>query len=97
MEIIHRAQQCSVPIGVCGEMAGDPAAAVLLLAMGVDHLSMAAPNLLRVKWMIRSIAYRQAQWVLNQALEMAEAADVRRLLREVLKEAGLERLARTGV
>jgi len=40
---------------VCGEMAGNPAAAVLLMAMGYDVLSMNATNLLKVKSVIRNL------------------------------------------
>ncbi|MEQ9021935.1 MAG: putative PEP-binding protein, partial [Pseudomonadales bacterium] len=39
--------------GVCGELAGDPLGALLLLAMGYDSLSMNASNLLKVKAVIR--------------------------------------------
>jgi phosphotransferase system enzyme I (PtsP) len=44
---------------VCGEMAGDPAAALLLLGMGVDSLSMSAVSLLRVKWAMHSFTQSQ--------------------------------------
>lgn len=43
------------PVSICGEMAGDPAAAVLLMAMGFDSLSMNATNLPKVKWLLRQI------------------------------------------
>ena len=93
-ETVQRAQQSARPIGVCGEMAGDPAAAILLLGMGVEHLSMAAPNLPKVKWVIRSFSHRQAQSLLAQALQMEEATDIRQLLNRALAEMGLSRLVR---
>ena len=43
------------PVSICGEMAGDPAAAILLMAMGFDSLSMNATNLPKVKWMLRQV------------------------------------------
>jgi len=56
-------------VGVCGEMAGDPAAALLLLGMGVDSMSMAASSLPRVKWVVRSFTRAHARAILDQVLE----------------------------
>ena len=44
------------PISICGEMAGDPLSAVLLMAMGFNTLSMSSSNILRVRK--RSVMYR---------------------------------------
>ena len=48
------------PVSICGEMAGDPACAVLLMAMGFDGLSMNATNLPKVKWLLRRVAPSRA-------------------------------------
>lgn len=45
---VRQARAVGKPISVCGEMAGDPASAVLLLGMGIDALSMASPSISRV-------------------------------------------------
>jgi phosphotransferase system enzyme I (PtsP) len=37
------------PVSVCGEMAGDPLSAILLMAMGFNTLSMSSSNILRVR------------------------------------------------
>jgi phosphotransferase system enzyme I (PtsP) len=47
------------PVSVCGEMAGDPAGALLLLGMGVDALSMSPTSLSRVKLVIRSFTLQR--------------------------------------
>ena len=52
------------PVSICGEMAGDPAAAMLLLAMGFDSLSMNATNPPKVKWLLRQISMDTAQQLL---------------------------------
>lgn len=52
------------PVGICGEMAGDPSAAVLLMAMGFDSLSMNATNLPKVKWLLRQISMSKARELL---------------------------------
>jgi phosphotransferase system enzyme I (PtsP) len=95
-EVVERARQTAKPLCVCGEMAGDPAAAILLMGMGIDNLSMAASNLPRVKWVIRSFTQERAGKLLGQALEVEDAADVRHLLNDALQHAGLERLVRGG-
>ncbi|HYN79072.1 MAG TPA: phosphoenolpyruvate--protein phosphotransferase [Lamprocystis sp. (in: g-proteobacteria)] len=83
-------------VSVCGEMAGDPLAAVLLLGMGVHSLSMGASSLLRVKRVIRSISRGRAREVLKAALQCEDAAAVRRLLMETLDTLGLKGLVRPG-
>jgi len=69
-------------VGVCGEMASDPQNAVLLLGLGVDELSVPAPDLPRVKLAIRSVRYDAAREIAEQALACPAAAQVRRLVRQ---------------
>lgn len=71
-------------VGICGEMAGDPRAAVLLIGLGIDELSMSCYDLPRVKAAIRSIRYDTVREVARQALELSSAAEVKDLLRESL-------------
>ena len=54
------ALRARIPISVCGEIAGDPKFAPLLLGLGIQDLSMAPVNLPRVKQRIRSIDYLAA-------------------------------------
>jgi len=77
------------PISVCGEMAGNPAAAVLLIGLGVDVLSMAAPSIPPVKRALRSFSLQQAQGIAAQALAAEDPSEVHRLLESALEEAGL--------
>jgi phosphotransferase system enzyme I (PtsP) len=95
-QIIESAHAMARPVSVCGEMAGDPAAALLLIAMGVDSLSMSAASLLRVKWMVRSFSLAQAQALLSAVWELEDADSVRSLLHRSLEEAGLGGLIRAG-
>jgi phosphotransferase system enzyme I (PtsI) len=52
---VEAAQHHGMPISVCGEMAGDPRFAALLLGLGLRNLSMAPRNIPRVKQRIRSL------------------------------------------
>lgn len=94
-QAVQAAHQYNKPAAVCGEMAGDPAGVILLLGMGITTLSMAAPSLPRVKWVIRSFSFRRARQLLERALEQEEATQVRRMLNDALEREGLGALIRT--
>ena len=80
--------------GICGEMAGNPGAALLLMAMGYQVLSMNSPNLLVVKKVLTSISMKAAKKVLKQALALESAQEVKALVDQTLTDAGLEQLIR---
>jgi len=88
------ARKSNTPASVCGELAGDPAAALLLVAMGYDVLSMNATNLLKVKSVIRAVSASQIEQLLKDVLEMSDADAVNRRLEETFKRAGLSRVMR---
>jgi phosphotransferase system, enzyme I, PtsP len=77
------------PVSVCGEMAGDPAGALLLLGMGVDALSMSPASLSRVKLVIRSFTLQRARALLDAALCMEDGFAIHRLLNGALEHAGV--------
>ena len=70
--------------GMCGEMASDPYAAVILMAMGITELSMSAPSIPRVKEMLRSVSYDEAQKHLAKVMEMETGEQVLKYLHEAL-------------
>ncbi|MFO7592705.1 MAG: phosphoenolpyruvate--protein phosphotransferase [Pseudomonadota bacterium] len=94
--VVDGAKKHRVPVSVCGEMAGDPAAALLLLGLGINSLSMSASSLLRIKWVIRSFSRRQAKERLHKVLEMEDAREIRRYLQRTLEKKGLGGLIRAG-
>jgi phosphocarrier protein FPr len=71
-------------VGVCGELAGDPAAAVLLAGLGVTELSMAPGLIAGVKQALRSVSMADARDVARAALEADSAAAARALARALL-------------
>ena len=83
-------------LSICGEMAGNPGAAVLLMAMGFDILSMNATNLLKVKSVIRNLTIVQARDLLRRVLELEETDDVKALIDLELSHAGVDRLLRSS-
>jgi phosphotransferase system enzyme I (PtsP) len=96
IQIVEGAKVYHREVSVCGEMAGNPATAALLLGMGVDSLSMNAGSLLRVKWVIRSISSSRARELLQAALRFERASEVKALLVRALEDMGLGGLTRAG-
>ena len=77
---VHAGHGAKRWVGVCGEMAGDPRTAILLLGLGVDELSVSCFDLPRVKAAIRSVPATRAREIAEQALTRDSAEDVRKLL-----------------
>jgi phosphotransferase system, enzyme I, PtsP len=90
--VVEAAHREGTPVTVCGEMAGDPAGAILLVGMGIDGLSMSYSSFPRVKWAIRQVTRQRACELLIQALAMPDEGAVRRLLNNAFEEAGLNAL-----
>lgn len=94
-QIIQAAKTYHKPVSVCGEMAGDPASALLLLGLGVDSLSMSVGSLLKVKWVIRSFTMDKAKQLAEIALQMESAIEVKNMLNEALEQENLAGLVRS--
>ncbi len=96
LQVVESARVHNTPVSVCGEMAGDPVAALLLLAMGIDSLSMSVSSLSRVKWVIRNITRERARQILSEVLMLEDAAGIRKYLNETFEKAGMGGLVRAG-
>ncbi|GLX79324.1 phosphoenolpyruvate--protein phosphotransferase [Thalassotalea insulae] len=95
--IAEQAKQYHIPLSLCGELAGEPAGALLLLAMGYDQLSMNPHNIARIKWVIRHIELKKAQKILKRALTFTNAKQVHNYLNEQLELLGLGGFVRAGL
>ncbi|HET8977975.1 MAG TPA: phosphoenolpyruvate--protein phosphotransferase [Solirubrobacteraceae bacterium] len=74
------------PVGVCGELAGDPAAAILLVGLGVTELSMAPALIPEVKAALRSVDLADARAAAAAALEAGSAAEARAVAARLLPD-----------
>jgi len=75
--------------GMCGELAGDDRATLLLLGMGLDEFSMSAISVPRVKQIIRAANYAQAKAMADKALASATVAEVEAIMDSFVSEAAL--------
>jgi len=94
--VVKCAKEYKKPVSVCGEMAADPRAVLVLLGMGISGLSMSASSLPRIKWLIRHVTRRQTQGVLKKVLMLDDSVMVRESLEKVLVRVGMLGLVRAG-
>ena len=95
-EVAATGQRLDTPVTICGSMAGEPAVAPLLLAMGMEGLSMSSGRLLRVKRVIRTIPYTTARSLLDSVLDCETPREVRQLINAEMDRHGLGGLIRAG-
>ena len=75
-QIVDEAHRHKLPVSVCGEMAGDPVFAPLLLGLGVDCLSMSPAWLPSVKYLIRSMTMADARALAVEALTLSSPKEI---------------------
>ncbi len=91
-EVVSAAHAEGKPVSICGEMAGDPVAAVLLLAMGFDSLSMNSTHLPKVKWLLRKMTMQHAQELLEEVSSMDNPQLIHDTLNLALGNLGLSKV-----
>jgi phosphoenolpyruvate-protein phosphotransferase len=69
-------------VGVCGALAGDPAAVPVLIGLGVDELSVDVPIVPSVKARIRTLSLKECKTTAQKALDAADASEVRAIVSE---------------
>lgn len=83
--IIDRGKSEKVWVGMCGEMAGDPLATMLLLGLGLDEFSVVPHVLPEIKKIIRSVHYSEAKHLAEKVLKMETEDEIESYMREVMK------------
>ncbi|MGQ3891737.1 phosphoenolpyruvate--protein phosphotransferase [Legionella sp. CNM-4043-24] len=96
IKIVEGGHAAGIEVSICGEMASDPLAVILLLGMGFNTLSMNSASLPRVKWVIRNLTLARSRKALADVLELEHAGDIRTYLHKMLEEEGLGGLIRVG-
>jgi len=72
------------PVAVCGELAGDPAGALVLVGLGVDELSADAGSLDALRFHLAGVTYVQLQRLAARALQARDAEEVRALANDLV-------------
>ena len=94
LHVVEQAHEEGVPVSVCGEMAGEVGSALLLMAMGVNAVSMNASNLRKVKAAVRQVKASFTRQLLNEVLAMDNGEVIAAYVDLQLDKAGLGELLR---
>ncbi|MCK5673133.1 MAG: phosphoenolpyruvate--protein phosphotransferase, partial [Spirochaetales bacterium] len=84
--VIDNAHNAGIPVSMCGEMAGDPLASVVLLGMGLDLFSMSSIVLPSVKEIIRSIRLDEAEKLVKKIMVMSSSPEIEEYVRVWMNE-----------
>ena len=94
--LVQACHQQQKPISVCGEMAGDPLTAILLMAMGFNTLSMSSSNILRVRKAICHVPMADAKQLLDNVLQMNNSLVIKSWLEHYFKTHGLADMVKSN-
>jgi phosphotransferase system enzyme I (PtsP) len=92
MTTIEAGRRQGKRVGMCGEMAGDPLCALLLLGMGLEEFSMGSMYIPVIKKTIRSVTYQAAKSAAQIALRMDTVGEIKRYLFEQMRQLGMVEL-----
>ncbi|MFA6689385.1 MAG: phosphoenolpyruvate--protein phosphotransferase [Sphaerochaetaceae bacterium] len=84
--IIEKGHAAGIPVGMCGEMAGDAMSAVLLTGLGLDEFSMSPQSLLEVRKIIRGVSFSEAQALAEHVMKMDSYLKINTYVREWMHE-----------
>ncbi|MFA3780152.1 phosphoenolpyruvate--protein phosphotransferase [Yersinia sp. 1652 StPb PI] len=94
--ILTQATQAGLQVSLCGEMAGDPMGALLLVGLGYRNLSMNGRSVARIKYLLRNIDLTDAAALAERVLSAQMTTDVRHLTAAFMERRGLGGLIRGG-
>jgi phosphoenolpyruvate-protein kinase (PTS system EI component) len=81
-EVVRAAHRHGKRVGMCGELAAEPLAIPILLGLGLDEFSMNPPAIPFVKQIIRSISMATAREIASASLQLEDAQEVRKFVKE---------------
>ena len=85
-EVIVSGRKNKVWVGTCGEMAGDPEVAVVMMGLGIDSISTSPPLLPKVKKAVRLVPYKLAREIARQTLKFRTGEEVKKFMKLKLKK-----------
>ncbi|MPW30774.1 phosphoenolpyruvate--protein phosphotransferase [Agarivorans sp. B2Z047] len=95
-QIIEQANLHNTPVSFCGELAGEPVGALLVLALGYRRLSMSSFNLAKIKYIIRHVNLSELAALREQILQSQSGSAIYSLLYEYLQQQNLSQLVRVS-
>jgi phosphotransferase system enzyme I (PtsI) len=83
---IKSAHVHGIPVGMCGELAGDPLATVVLLGLGLDSFSMGPIGIPQIKRIIRSVGIMESEAFVRTLLPMGSGAEIEKAVRSWMED-----------
>ncbi len=84
--IIDNAHKEGIPVSMCGEMAGDVYASVVLLGLGLDVFSMSSVSIPEIKQIVRTTSLVDAEKLVGTILEMKSPEEINKFVKEWMNE-----------
>ncbi len=84
--VVDAAHRTGISVVMCGEMAGEPLYLPILLGLGIDELSMNPLCILKIKKILRSISYHDAQQLAAQVDQFKTATEIENFMRQELNK-----------
>ena len=78
-----------IPVAVCGEISSDPTAALILLGMGMDELSMAPAFIPKIKRIIRSVKMDKVEKMVKKVLTLETADEIKKCISLEMEKMGI--------
>ena len=82
--VVDAGQRFKIPVGICGEMAGEPLYSVLLLGLGLDQFSVSPFLVPEIKTILRASTYDEAVALAKRCLALPTPAEVRAVVTEFM-------------
>jgi phosphotransferase system enzyme I (PtsI) len=82
--VVEAGERFKIPVGICGEMAGEPLYAVLLLGLGLGEFSVSPYLVPEIKTIVRASTYQEAVELARHCLELSTPAEVRTVVTEFM-------------
>jgi phosphotransferase system enzyme I (PtsI) len=83
---IENAHARGIPVGMCGELAGDPLATVVLLGLGLDSFSMGPIGIPLIKRIVRSVGSMEAEAFVRGLMPMKSGREIERAVRDWMED-----------
>ena len=83
---VRAGKKQNIPVGLCGEMAGDPFAALLLFGLGINEFSVSPIMILKIKQILRSVDFTEAEKISRHCMRLHTAEEVEQYLQKTMYE-----------
>ena len=84
--VIDSAHQAKIKVAMCGEMAGEPSLALILLGLGLDEFSVPPQVIPELKFIIRAIGFKAVQDIASEAMKLSTGTQVEEFAKDRLAE-----------